>query len=131
MFQFATLSVNVSAGVGARSEQETGGPSASAQSSAKRSDTKTQGMFEFGSDANASAHGNDRGNSASGAPASVSATGIPSFAFDASPLPAIGDSAAGTGGFKFDAPVRDLAAAATKKKGGAEDKPPLFGSTFK
>ena len=86
-------------------------------------DAKNPSMFVFGSAANVSTQGND---SASGAAASASATGIPSFAFDASSLPPVngGDAAATAGGFK-------LAAAATKKRGEAEDVPPLFGSTFK
>ena len=93
-------------------------------------------MFVFGA-ARAAAEGPEKCSSpADGCSPSFAFSGAavadetPSFAFDASSLPAInrGDTAAAAEGFKFDAPARDLAAVATERE--ADDMPPLFRSTF-
>jgi hypothetical protein len=91
-------------------------------------------MFVFGSAANAddSNDGGGRGK------ASPSADAAPSFAFDATSLPAVtatppttkSEDATAAGGFKFNVPPsQDLAAAATEG-GEAGVTAPLFGGTF-
>ncbi|EJK72431.1 hypothetical protein THAOC_06040, partial [Thalassiosira oceanica] len=91
-------------------------------------------MFVFGSAAaQADAEGDD--GSGRGKASSSTADGAPSFAFDASFLPAVtatatdtsDDAPAAAGGFKFNVLPPQPAAAATE----GEDTAPLFGSTFK
>ncbi|EJK71684.1 hypothetical protein THAOC_06852 [Thalassiosira oceanica] len=94
-------------------------------------------MFVFGSAAKADADGDDGGGR--GKASSTTATdGAPSFAFDASFLPAVtatptdnaDDAPAAAGGFKFNVPPHQPAAAPAKG-GESGDTTPLFGSTLK
>ncbi|EJK47349.1 hypothetical protein THAOC_33934, partial [Thalassiosira oceanica] len=93
----------------------------------------TPSMFVFGSAAKADAEGDDGGGR--GKASSSTADGAPSFAFDASFLPAViatptandDDKPAAAGGFEFNVPPSQQAAAATEGEGTA----PLFGSSLK
>ncbi|EJK48391.1 hypothetical protein THAOC_32815 [Thalassiosira oceanica] len=97
-----------------------------------RREKQIQSMFVFGSAAKADADGDEGGR---GKASSTTATdGAPSFAFDASFLPAVtatptanDDDKPVEGGFKFNVPPSQAATA----RGEAGDTSPLFGSTFK
>ena len=92
-------------------------------------------MFVFGSAANKADDSNDVGGRGKASP---SADAAPSFAFDATSLPAVtatppttkSEDATAAGGFKFNVPPSQDLAAAAAEGGEAGDTAPLFGGTF-